>query len=161
MCSQPPLTRVPGRRPPTGILTTSHASLSTAGVSRHSNRSAAGPQRAASAKPGVIKRQRQVTTRGGITSADLPGLFLLAVSRALPVRRGSGPVSKGTVRTLGGLSRQDRRPGEGLRSRQPQHHAQACGRGYESGDVVGLYRSSGLLLEIYAACLSSKPLSSQ
>ena len=110
-CPHPPLIRVPGRRPHTGILTTARASLTTAGVSRHSNRSAAGPQRAASAKPGVSMRQRQVTTRGCLTSADLPGLFLLAVSGALPARRGCGPVSKGTAWTLGGLSRQDRRPG--------------------------------------------------
>ena len=27
---------------------------------------------------------------------------------------------------------------EGIRSGQSQHHAQACGRGHESGDVVGV-----------------------
>ena len=63
------------------------------------------------AEQGVMKSQRHVTTRGGITSADVHVLLLLAVSRALPARRGCGPVSKGMAWELGGLPQQDRTPG--------------------------------------------------
>ena len=58
-----------------------------------------------------MKSQRPVTTRGGITSADVHVLLLLAVARALPSRRGCGPVSKGMACELGGLPPQDRTPG--------------------------------------------------
>src|SRR5712692_2681961 len=85
-----------------------------------------------------MKRQRQVTTRGCSTAADLPGLLLLAVARTLPSRRGCGPVSKGTACALGGTLTAGSDPREGVRSGQPQHHAQEWGRNYESDDVVGL-----------------------
>ena len=83
------------------------------------------------------RRQRHINTIGCFTSEDIHVLLILAVSRTLPSTRLRTGVTGYDLCTVG-IPTAGSDPREGVRSGQPQHHAQECGSGHGSGDVVGL-----------------------